>query len=121
MIVEPLKKDYDVEIYGFNNQVDNIDTLDGRPIQKSSASTIKTNHKLIYQEVRQSQLDEYIKQDRNWISQSWLGYDHDWLQKNAVRQFYLEQHVADYISNAKEDYAFVALGLQHLKEFNIEK
>ena len=29
------------------------------------------------------------------------------MRKNAVRQFYLEQQVADYISNAKEDYAIV--------------
>ena len=60
MIVKPLERDYDVEIYGFNNQVDNIDTLDGKPIKKSSADTIKTSHKLVYQEAKQSQFDEYI-------------------------------------------------------------
>ena len=89
MIVEPLEKDYEVEVYGLNNQVDNIDTLDGRPIQKSSASTIKTNHKLVYQEVKQSQLDEYIKKHNSWLTHSWKVYGES-MRKNAVRQFYLE-------------------------------
>ena len=106
MIVKPLEKDYDVEIYGFNNQVDNIDMLDGLPVKKSTASTIKTNHKLIYQEVKQSQLDEYIKKHNSWLTHSWKVYGES-MRKNAVRQFYLEQQVADYISNAKEDYAIV--------------
>ena len=81
MIVKPLEKDYDVDIYGFNNQVDNIDTLDGRPIQKSSASTIKTNHKLVYQEVKQSQLDEYSKKHNSWTTQSWHEHAHPDPQK----------------------------------------
>ena len=110
MIVEPLEKDYDVEIYGFNNQLDNVDTLDGRPIQKSSIETIKTNHKLVYQEVKQSQLDEYIKQDNSWLTHTWRAPYSDKVKKNAVRQFYLEQHVSDYVSNSDEDYhAVIAL------------
>ena len=68
MIVEPLERDYDVEVYGFNNQVDNIDMLDGLPVQKSSIQTIKTNHKLVYQEVKQSQLDAYIKLNNSWLT-----------------------------------------------------
>ncbi len=107
MIVKPLEKDYDVEIYGFNNQIDNINTLDGKPIHKSSADTIKTNHKLVYQEVKQSQLDKYIKKHNSWLTHSWNGYVEKRTRINAVRQFYLEQQVADYISNAEEDYEIV--------------
>ena len=81
MIVKPLEKEYDVEIYGFNNQVDNIDSLDGQPIQKSSADTIKTNHKLVYQEVKQSQLDEYSKKHNSWTTQSWHEHAHPDPQK----------------------------------------
>ena len=106
MIVKPLERDYDVEIYGFNNQVDNIDTLDGQPIQKSSADTIKTNHKLVYEEVKQSVLDEYIKRDNSWLTHSWKAHT-DFQRKNAIRQFYLEQHVADYIIHSNNDYDLV--------------
>jgi hypothetical protein len=116
MIVKPLEKDYDVEIYGFNNQVDNIDMLDGLPVQKSTASTIKTNHKLIYQEVKQSQLDEYIQKDNSWLTSSWAPRYSPFKSRsiyskstknNAVRQFYLEQHVSNYISDSNEDYDVV--------------
>ena len=107
MIVKPLEKDYDVEIYGFNNQVDNIDTLDGRPIQKSSADTIKTKHKLVYQEVKQSQLDVYIKQHNSWLTESWVNWYNPATKKNAIRQFYVEQQVSNYITGSEESYAMV--------------
>jgi hypothetical protein len=113
MIVKPLEKDYDVEIYGFNNQVDNIDTLDSMPIQKSGVDTIKTNHKLVYQEIKQSQLDEYIKQDNSWLTHSWTpkypteAYYSQTTRINAIRQFYQEQHVSDYIFHSNKEHDLV--------------
>lgn len=61
MIVLPLAKDYEVDIYILDNQLDNIDQLDGHPIQKSHARSIPYPGNLIYDAKQQSQLDATLQ------------------------------------------------------------
>tara|TARA_B100001989_G_C24548723_1_gene472708 strand:- start:3882 stop:4301 length:420 start_codon:yes stop_codon:yes gene_type:complete len=57
MVVAPFTTDYDVSVYALDNQLDNVDSIDGTPIQPSSQATIKSLWPVHYKPLSQSEMD----------------------------------------------------------------
>ena len=123
MIVAPLQADYDVDLYVFNNQLDNVATLDGYPVQKSGRDLFDGVDSVTYHEMSQSQIDIELAQKypRNTLLPGLYRLPKprffSWSQKhqdrnyrtahNAMRQFYAEQTVSDYLSQTTSQYDLV--------------
>ena len=122
MIVTPLAKDYDVSIYVQDNQLDNVETIDGMPIQASSQSMIKSTWPIHYQSISQSEIDadlsENYRGDQGYLPGLYArkvrqcrGTSHcqraHTVLTNAKRQFYQEQLVSDYLVNNGQQYDIV--------------
>jgi hypothetical protein len=122
MIVLPLAKNYEVDIYILDNQLDNIDQLDGHPIQKSHAGSIPYPGNLIYDTKQQSQLDATLQTeyaDHDLFLQGLYAKQREncgnekrcqrWEKTifNAKRQLLQEQLVSDHLKKLSTQYDFV--------------
>ena len=121
MIITPLQADYDVDLYVFNNQLDNVATLDGYPVQKSGRDLFDGVDSVTYHEMFQSQIDIELAQKyprntllpglyRSWFAQLRSQKRQDEFHRtahNAMRQFYAEQTVSDYLSQTTSQYDLV--------------
>ena len=123
MIIAPLQADYDVDLYVFNNQLDNVATLDGYPVQKSGRDLFDGVDSVTYHEMSQSQIDIELAQKYprhtllpglyrlpkpRFFSWSQKHQDRNYrTAHNAMRQFYAEQTVSDYLSQTTSQYDLV--------------
>lgn len=122
MIIQPLDMDYDVDIYIQNNQVDNIDRMDGEAIQSSGRFLAQTHHKVDYVEFFQSEIDNVLslifKKSDTYFPGFYEPGDprlpgghkgHRQMKLNGIRQLYQEQKIADYIMSLKNNYQAVVI------------
>ena len=102
-LINIVKKEYEVDIYIFNNNVE------GEKID----DVIQNNHdvKLLqsdfYQEETQSYIDEFIKNNFNLYESKKMGFQkrYNRIQKiNAIRQMYSEEKIGNFLNKNKDNY-----------------
>lgn len=101
-LIEPLQKDYQVEIAVFNNNVEDS-LVDGVIINNQDMSIIPQDYLFEY---KQAEIDKEIEQMD--------GYEKNYppnlsgkTKQNALRHMYIESKVAEFVETSKDVYEYV--------------
>lgn len=122
MVIAPLVKDYDVEIWVLDNQLDNLDKIDGVALGASGRQVLQTTLPLRYQVIKQSHMDADLAKHYA-VAQGYLPGLYARKQRqcrdvhrcqqskqimiNAKRQLYQEQRMSDDILKQGDRFAMV--------------
>jgi hypothetical protein len=101
-LIDILKKKYDVKIYGFNNNVENI-LVDNIKQNNNDIKLISFDH---FEEKKQSDIDneiDYIVNSKNINCKMRPDYTKKLIQ-NSIRQMYSEEQVCIFIENNIDNY-----------------
>tara|TARA_B100000902_G_C27321301_1_gene924761 strand:+ start:2486 stop:3253 length:768 start_codon:yes stop_codon:yes gene_type:complete len=101
-IINVLKKEYDVDIYVFNNNVENT-KVDNKQLNNNDAKLINSN---VYEEEKQSAIDKKIEEMIK-IKKIKIKMRGDYSIthiKNAIRQMYSEEKVGNFLEKNKNKY-----------------
>lgn len=101
-IIDPIKQDFDYDIYVFNNNVGNI-MIDNTRQLNDNINIIESN---IYEEMTQIDIDKIIDEKisrDNIVVKMRFDYD-ETLIRNAMRQMFAEEQVGLFLEKNKNNY-----------------